>query len=109
MSAATLLPRLAAAGIEAWSEGGRVRLRGREPTPDLLAELRARRADLLAELAGQECGPVGCEDWTPAVRAIRDARDPAPGTPERTRLDRDQAAACAGLLASFRRHAGGGR
>lgn len=46
--------------------------------------------------------------WT-ALQTLRDARLPLLGSLERTRLDHDHAAMLAGLLAGYRRHAGGGR
>ncbi len=116
MTARALLARLDRDGTTAWTEGGRLHLRGRQPTPDLLAELRASKAEVLALLATPDPDPpAACrsaaapdpEDWTPAVCAIRAARLPPLGSPERGRLDREQAAMCVGLLAGYRRHAGG--
>ena len=77
MTAAGLLPRLAEAGITAWAEGGRVRLRGHEPAPDLLAEVRAHRAELLALLTAPDPSPSpGPAAIETRARSIPDA-DPA--------------------------------
>ena len=66
-------------------------------------------AGFVALSTGSCPGLDACDGWCDACRAIRDTRLPPLGTPERARLDRDQAAAVAGLLAGFRSHAEGGR
>lgn len=105
--ASTLLAQLDRAGIVVWREGNRVRLRGRRPPPDLLAELHERKADLLAEISQRDQDAAEQDDdWMPTCRAIRDARLPLLGSPERDHLDREQARAVAGLLAGYRRHCG---
>ena len=71
MSAAVaMLPRLRAAGADAELRGGRVILtHASVVSPDLLAELRARRADLLAELAGSNKPFVDDPEERAAIQA----------------------------------------
>ncbi len=98
MTALTFDPR---AFLESQVEGCRA-AKGANP-----ANRAAPRPEGLAALAGlagghsrtcvfEGAGRDAVDDWTPAVRAIRDARLPAAGTPERALLDLDQTAAVAG-------------
>ncbi len=58
MTAAALLPRLRAAGAEVALRGNKLVLAHASRVPaELLAEARARRADLLAELANDNAAP----------------------------------------------------
>ena len=71
MSAAVaMLPRLRAVGADAELRGGRVILtHASVVSPDLLAELRTRRADLLAELAGSNKPFVDDPEERAAIQA----------------------------------------
>lgn len=69
-TALAILPRLRAVGADAELRGGRVILtHASVVSPDLLAELRARRADLLAELAGSNKPFVDDPEERAAIQA----------------------------------------
>jgi hypothetical protein len=112
VTAAAALARLRALGVIAEGHGDRLTLRPASAIPpDLLAEVRAHKAAVLALLAAnharilQTLPPASPEQAEAADRSAIEAEPqlPAPGTPERDRLDRRHAATVAGLLAGFRR------
>jgi hypothetical protein len=72
---AELIDRATAAGLELIPAGGKLRVRGPEPLPpDLIAELRQRKAELLAILAGDPPPPYDpFTDPRPALPEVRAA------------------------------------
>ena len=121
MSVAAVLGRAYAAGLALQAHGDRLRWRGPQPSADLLGELKVHKAELLVLLACTE--PVPVTDTLAELRAACAARAaaligafdypdvaadhaavaaewllPAPGTPERDRLDTRKHNAAAGLL-----------
>jgi hypothetical protein len=57
LTAAVTLARARAAGLALTAEGGRLHWRGPQPATELLAELRAHKAELLALPAANDAGP----------------------------------------------------
>lgn len=115
MTALPALARAQAAGLNLAVAGDRLRWRGPQPSPELLAELRAHKAKLVALLAENKCRPLApalvaaCEraaaavapgpaddmDEAEAIRAL--AAQPAPRSAEGHR-EHVEALARAGLL-----------
>jgi hypothetical protein len=54
MSAAAVLARARAAGLAVEARGDRLHLRGQEPTPDLMADLRQHKPALVRLLTGED-------------------------------------------------------
>jgi hypothetical protein len=128
VTGAGLLARARATGAVLTAAHGRIVVDGASRLPpDLLAGLRAHKAELLALLADDAPVPVAkrladmraaCATREAALIGAFDHPDvatdraaiaaepllPAPGTPERDRLDARQGEALAGLLAGFGRH-----
>jgi len=103
-----VLDRLAAAGISVRVEGGNIKLRGRNPPPDLLADLRAAKpalVELLTTDAAEEQAPpqaaptpptAPAEEQHPAVALLaklprRQAEAPPPAEPAERPTDADAA------------------
>lgn len=80
MTAAAALSRAQAAGLTLTAEGDRLRWRGPPPSPELLAELRAHKADLLLLLD---------------TRAAVAAATIPPASPEQVEAERQDRAAIA--------------
>jgi hypothetical protein len=59
MSSAALIEKARAAGLALSVSNGKLRGKGLEPTPQLLAELRAHRAELVAFLATTPASAAG--------------------------------------------------
>lgn len=88
--AALLLSRLAGIGVSVRVEGGRLCLRPASAvSPELIADLRAGRAEVLALVTANAVDP---DDWMDE----HDPGWPAPGTEARTRLDERHARIAAG-------------
>ncbi|WP_288049840.1 hypothetical protein [Acidiphilium sp.] len=96
MTPAAALARAHAAGLTVTAEGGRLRWRGPPPPPDLLADLRAHKAALLALL-------TAANDTTPAPDpSDRRATIAAEGAPAATvPLDAETLAAWEAELAAL--------
>jgi hypothetical protein len=108
MTAAKALACAHAAGLTLIAEGNRLRWRGPQPPPDLLTDLRAHKAEVLA-LLSPTCAATAptlipaTPEQSASETADREAIGaeellPAPGTAERDRLDRQHATQVTGLL-----------
>jgi hypothetical protein len=75
VSATAVLLRAHAAGLTLKAHGDRLRWRGPQPSAELLRELKAHKAGLLALLADNE--PVPAADTLADLRAACAARDAA--------------------------------
>lgn len=83
MSAAHILENLTRRGARVWAEGDRIRCRGPKEvvTPEVVAELREHKADLLHALAGDDvsgehpldCPHMDCSTTGPKYAKIRNA------------------------------------
>jgi len=94
MTAAAILARAEAAGVSVTIDGDRLRLTAPAPACTVLMhDLAGAKAEVMALLAARAAEAA-------AERAAIQAepRMPPPGTQERTRMDRENAAMVAGLL-----------
>jgi hypothetical protein len=95
-AAARLIERLHGRGVETVLEGEALRLRPSSAIPpDLLAELRTHKAEVVALLRS-----IQQYESDPQERAamMEEPALPPPGTPERDRLEAEHQRMCAGLL-----------
>jgi hypothetical protein len=102
MTAAAILARAEAAGISVAIDGDRLRLTAPAPACTVLMHaLAGAKAELLALL---ECR---ADEAAERGAILAEPPMPLPGTPERVRMDCEQAAIVAGLLkaAAIRPHA----
>jgi hypothetical protein len=96
MTAAASLARARASGLTLTGKGDRLHIRGPQPAPDLLSELKANKAELLRLLANTVL-PAASPEQAAEERADREAiaaeplLPPPPGSPERDRMDRRHA------------------
>lgn len=97
MSAAQVLGHLQAASVEVWVEAGNLRLQGRQPAPDLLAQIRQHKVDIISLLNEEEARVDAAEA---AAMAEHYAATAGPVLPERDPL-------AEGLLRGFWAHRGG--
>lgn len=101
MTATAILARLAHAGVRVEWRGDRLALDAASPPPPaLLDDLRQHKAEVIDFLTAEAaCDAI---DERAAILADMCDRLPEPGTPERQRMDAEQARMVAGLLASAR-------
>ena len=83
MTAAAVLARAQAAGLTVVAEGGGIRLRGSaKPPADLLADLRANKADVLALLTGPADASVPSSYRSRFVLSCKEATEGAATPPD---------------------------
>jgi len=101
MTAAAILARAAAAGVSVAIDGDRLRLTAPAPACTVLMHaLAGAKAEVMALL---ECR---ADEAAERAAILAEPPMPPPGTPERERMDREQAAWLAGLrkAAAIRPH-----
>jgi hypothetical protein len=97
MTAAGILARARATGLTLTAKGARLHLRGPQPTPDLLAELKVNKTELLRLLANPVLVPAtpaqAAEERADRVAIAAEPLLPPPGSPERGMLNAYERAA----------------
>lgn len=97
-SAAEILGRLEAAGLQLRAEGGRLIARPKEAvTDDLRGLMRGHKAELLAELEARPTGAEGCDITLPTAVEPRTLDDDLEADPARSPLSGLDCSTCANL------------